>query len=129
MIEVVCGIIQNAEGHYLACRRPEGKHLGGLWEFPGGKIDAGETPAAALIRELREELGVEVEIGASLTPVEWRYEKSILLRPFLVRILSGELQAIEHDELIWCELADLKNRHWAPADEPILSELECIAAG
>ena len=55
MIDVVCGVIENSEGQFLACLRPAGKHLGGLWEFPGGKVDPGESPESALVRELQEE--------------------------------------------------------------------------
>jgi 8-oxo-dGTP diphosphatase len=76
MIDVVCGVVEDDAGNILVCRRPAGKHLGGLWEFPGGKIDPGETAASALIRELREELGIEVAPGQSLPEVVWPYEPS-----------------------------------------------------
>ncbi len=75
-IDVVCGVILDGEGRCLACRRPEGKHLGGLWEFPGGKVDAGEMPDAALVRELEEELGIRVEVGERLRDVRWDYARS-----------------------------------------------------
>jgi 8-oxo-dGTP diphosphatase len=124
MLQVVCGVIENPEGRFLACLRPAGKHLGGLWEFPGGKIDPGESPATALTRELKEELAVDVEVGRALTPVTWNYgEVTILLRPFLCRIISGELQAIEHEKLKWCAPEDFSQLVWAPADVPILREI------
>lgn len=87
MLEVVCGIIENAEGKILACRRGLERHLGGLWEFPCGKIDAGETAEAALARELHEELGITVRVGKSLVAtVEWTDGAvSIRLRGFSAR--------------------------------------------
>jgi len=103
MIDVVCGVIEDEGGRFLACLRPQGKHLGGLWEFPGGKVDPGETPEAALVRELMEELSVEIEVVSPLTPVVWAYdERTIRLFPFRCRITGGELHATEHEELLWC---------------------------
>ena len=124
MIEVVCGVIQDAGGRYLACLRPPSKHLGGFWEFPGGKVEAGELPEDALVRELREELAVEVEVGRRLEDVVWNYDGgAIRLMPFLCRILSGELRAVEHEELRWCVPDDFHAIPWAPADLPILKEI------
>lgn len=124
MIDVVCGVICNPAGEYLACQRPSGKHLGGLWEFPGGKVDPGETPQAALVRELREELAVEVETGDAMSPVVWNYEdRCIRLLPFLCRVLSGEPRAVEHAALRWCRPEELPLLHWAEADIPVLREI------
>lgn len=124
MIEVVCGIIRNERGEILMCRRPVGKHLGGLWEFPGGKVEAGEDFRQTLVRELREELVVTVVIGDSLQPVEWNYETgSIRLWPFLCEISEGKPAAIEHDELKWCALGEIFSLQLAPADRPVLEEL------
>jgi 8-oxo-dGTP diphosphatase len=124
MVEVVCGVIGNGMGAYLACQRPEGKHLGGLWEFPGGKVDPGETPQAALVRELMEELGVLVEVGEALEPVIWAYERTtIRLSPFRCKITSGELRNIEHQKLHWCSPSEFASFQWAEADLPILAQL------
>ena len=124
MIEVVCGIIEDGEGRFLACRRPKGKHLGGLWEFPGGKVDPGESLPNALVRELREELAIDVSVGEALDPVDWDYgSTSIRLHPFLCRIVGGELQPHEHDAVSWCAPDDLDSLEWAPADVPILASL------
>ena len=124
MIEVVCGVIEDAEGRYLACLRPVGKHLGGLWEFPGGKVDPGETPESALVRELREELAVEVEVGPPLFPVIWNYgERVIRLLPFYCHITGGKLRAMEHEELRWCLPRHFGDLRWADADIPILREI------
>lgn len=124
MIEVVCGVIENSNGQFLACLRPQGKHLGGLWEFPGGKVDPGESPEAALVRELREELAVEVAVGRPLSPVIWQYEAATIhLRPFLCAIIAGELRALEHERVLWCAPADFHQLPWAAADVPILGEI------
>ncbi|MEO5916648.1 MAG: (deoxy)nucleoside triphosphate pyrophosphohydrolase [Luteolibacter sp.] len=124
MIDVVCGVIEDVEGRYLACLRPVGKHLGGLWEFPGGKVDSGETPEAALIRELREELEVDVEVGLPLTPVTWNYDERVIrLLPYRCRIIGGELSAVEHELLRWCYPQHFGDLLWAAADVPILQEI------
>lgn len=123
MIEVAAGLVLDEAGRLLACRRPEGKHLGGKWEFPGGKVEIGESPAAALVRELEEELGVTVEIGRALTPVVWDYGRGpIRLHPFVCRIVAGEVHPHEHEEIRWCESEELPALDWAAADVPILAE-------
>jgi 8-oxo-dGTP diphosphatase len=123
MIEVVAGLILDETGRLLACRRPEGKHLGGKWEFPGGKVEDGESPAAALLRELAEELGIQVETGERLTPVVWDYGRGpIRLHPFVCRIVSGELHPHEHSEIRWSPRDELRALDWADADLPILAE-------
>ena len=123
MIGVAAGLILDEAGRLLACRRPEGKHLGGKWEFPGGKVEDGESPAAALLRELAEELGIQVETGQRLTPVVWDYGRGpIRLHPFVCRIVSGELHPHEHSEIRWCPREGLRALDWADADRPILAE-------
>lgn len=123
MIDVVAGLILDEAGRLLACKRPEGKHLGGKWEFPGGKLEAGESPEQALVRELEEELGIRIEAGAVLTPVVWDYGRGpIRLHPFVCRILGGELHPHEHSEIRWCSPDELKELDWAEADLPILGE-------
>jgi len=124
MIDVVCGVIQDEAGCYLACLRPHGKHLGGLWEFPGGKVEAGESAAVALVREMQEELGVHVEVGAPLTPVVWAYdERTIRLIPLRCRIVVGTPHPHEHEKFLWCRAEDFGDLAWAPADIPILHEI------
>jgi 8-oxo-dGTP diphosphatase len=122
MMDVVCGVIENPEGQFLACLRPAGKHLGGRWEFPGGKVDPGESPESALVRELLEELAVTV--GLPLGPVIWTYEEStIRLLPFRCKITGGALQALEHEKLFWCSPENFGDLPWADADVPILREI------
>lgn len=124
IIDVVCGVIRNESGEILACQRPQGKHLAGLWEFPGGKVDPGESPEVALIRELQEELSVTVSVGEALTPVFWDYgDRSICLHPFMCNIIRGELLATEHEALLWCTEQNFSSLSWAEADLPILDEV------
>ena len=130
MIEVVCGVIRNEQGCFLACLRPQGKHLGGQWEFPGGKVETGESPEAALVRELREELGVEVAVRDSLESVCWTYDRgAIRLRPYLCVITGGNLHPHEHERICWCAPGDFATLEWAAADLPILDQLRQQTAG
>lgn len=124
MIDVVCGVIHDEAGQVLACRRPAHKHLGGLWEFPGGKVEPTETPATALARELLEELGVVVEVGEAMTAVEWSYPSGMIrLMPYRCRITTGLPRPLEHAEVRWCPPDSLAALQWAAADLPILAEL------
>ena len=87
-------------------------------------MEPGESPEAALVRELREELAVEVEVGLPLSPVIWAYGESVIrLLPFRCRITEGELQSIEHEKLLWCHPKHFNDLVWAPADGPILGEI------
>ncbi|MFD2256976.1 (deoxy)nucleoside triphosphate pyrophosphohydrolase [Luteolibacter algae] len=126
MIEVVCGIVEARDGRILACRRGLDRHLGGLWEFPGGKVEPGETGEDALIRELREELQIDVEVGTALrSAVEWTDgQVSIRLRGYWCRISDNASPfALEHEELKWCTCDELKTLDWAEADIPLMTEI------
>jgi 8-oxo-dGTP diphosphatase len=114
----------------LVARRSAPEKLAGLWEFPGGKVEPGEAPEAALRRELDEELGIEVHLGVELpadTPSGWRLNDRASMRVWFAEILAGEPQALEdHDELRWVSLADpdeVLGLPWIPADFPIVREL------
>jgi 8-oxo-dGTP diphosphatase len=124
MTEVVCGVIVDDSGKVLACRRSLDRHLGGLWEFPGGKVEAGENPEVALRRELLEELGITVEVGERLDAVvEWSDGAvTIRLTGFRCRIRSGDVRALEHAEIRWCGLDELAGLDWAEADVPLVVE-------
>lgn len=123
MIQVVCAIIVRENRAVLVCQRAPGSHLGGLWEFPGGKVEPGESPEAALIREMREELAIEVRCGRALSPVEWDYGRGAMrLLPYLCRITAGEPRALEHAALRWCCCEEFSALEWAPADVPVWRE-------
>ncbi len=116
----------DAEGRVLLARRPEGKSMAGLWEFPGGKIEEGETPEAALIRELHEELGIDTweSCLAPLTFASHSYDDFHLLMPvFVCRKWKGIVQPREGQQLKWVHARDLRNYSMPPADRPLISVL------
>ena len=124
MIEVAAAMIR-AEGKVLVCRRPLGKAQGGKWEFPGGKIEPGETGEAALRRECREELGVALEVGAALADVTQEYpEKSIHLTLYEAWIAEGEPQKLEHSEMRWVQPEQFGEFDWCPADARLIRQLK-----
>ena len=124
MIPVACAIIQDDHGRLLIARRPEGKCLAGFWEFPGGKLEAGESPAEALCRELREELRIETEITDMLEEVEHDYEEfSVRLIPCIAKILAGKPEPTEHTEIAWLQPDQIDLNTMAPADVPILRQI------
>jgi 8-oxo-dGTP diphosphatase len=94
------------------------------WEFPGGKIEKGETAEECLIREIREELGIEIIIQNSLPFVEHHYDDfSIRLMPFICKINAGEIRLTEHAAFLWVERSELMEMDWAEADLPIMETL------
>jgi 8-oxo-dGTP diphosphatase len=123
---VVAVALIDAQGRVLLARRPEGKKMAGLWEFPGGKVDAGETPEAALVRELAEELGIEVSAN-DLAPFVFAshpYESFHLLMPvFLCRRWRGVPAPREGQALAWVEPERLVEYPMPPADRPIIPML------
>lgn len=106
----------------LASRRTGPPHLAGLWEFPGGKVDAGETDAEALARELREELGCEAVIGARIGP-DLLIGETAVLRIYLAHLTAGEPQLLDHDAHRWLTAGELDDVPWIPVDAPVVEEL------
>ncbi|GHA26753.1 NTP pyrophosphohydrolase [Devosia pacifica] len=122
---VACALV-DADRRVLIARRPEGKALAGLWEFPGGKLEENETPEAALIRELEEELGVNTQQAclAPLTFASYSYDNFHLLMPLYVcRKWTGQVIAREHAELKWVRPQKLRDYPMPPADEPLIAPL------
>ena len=114
------------DGRVLIAQRPAGKHLEGLWEFPGGKLRQGETPEAALIRELKEELGIDVAESclAPLSFASHAYEEFHLLMPLYVcRIWQGAVSAREGQQLKWVRPSKLGDWPMPPADTPLVAAL------
>ncbi|MGN6208680.1 8-oxo-dGTP diphosphatase MutT [Asticcacaulis sp.] len=125
-ILVVAAALVDSDGRVLIAQRPEGKQLAGLWEFPGGKVEPGETPEVALIRELEEELGIIVK-QACLAPFVFAshtYETFHLLMPlYLIRRWEGEPEAREHAALKWVRPNDMSQYPMPPADDPLVAWL------
>lgn len=124
VIEVSAGLVFRHGLLLITRRRPEA-HLGGLWEFPGGKVDAGETAENCLKRELMEELGIEVEIKELIETVEHDYpEKSVRLKFFRCQWLHNEPRAIGCEDFAWIGRPQLANYAFPPADAQLLKKLQ-----
>jgi len=120
MISVTCAIIKR-DGKILAVKRPRHKHQGGKWEFPGGKMESGETASECIVREIMEELSVGIEPLQQLIQIKHRYpDKEILLIPFLCKITSGVINLGEHEEAVWIKKDEISNLDWAAADLEII---------
>lgn len=125
LLVVACALV-DPDNRVLVTQRPEGKSLAGLWEFPGGKLEAGERPEPALIRELAEELGIEVKEAclAPLTFASYAYPEFHLLMPLYIcrrwegTVISGEGQALK-----WVRPGKLRDLAMPPADEPLIPPL------
>lgn len=123
-LHVLAGVLCDRQGRVLLAERPAGKHLAGLWEFPGGKREPGETPLAALARELKEELGITLVEAAPLIRVPWRYrERGLLLDAWCVTQWRGEPRSLEGQGLQWCLPSQVDPAMLAPADRAILQVL------
>jgi mutator protein MutT len=122
-LHVVAGLLLR-DGRVLLARRGPGMALAGAWEFPGGKVEAGETPRAALERELREELAIETRTGDRLAVSEFAGgDRPIRLEGWCSRLVSGEPVAREHDALAWLRPGEVDRESLAPADLPLLDAL------
>ncbi|MFB7407910.1 (deoxy)nucleoside triphosphate pyrophosphohydrolase [Streptomyces sp. NPDC056202] len=121
VVVVVAGALYD-RGRLLAARRSAPVELAGRWELPGGKLEPGESPEAALVRELREELGVEVEPGERI-PGEWPLKPGYVLWVWTARLLSGEPRPLEdHDALRWLTRSELDSVDWLDQDRPAVAE-------
>ena len=118
-INVVAAVIHNEHKEILCALRSPVMALPNLWEFPGGKIEEGESHETALIREIQEELNIEIEVGENVEDTYFEYENfTIQLTSYFASIKSGEMKATEHAELRWVTIDKLKDLEWAPADIP-----------
>ena len=126
LLLVAAAALIDADGRVLICKRPPGKALAGLWEFPGGKIEDGETPEACLIRELDEELGIKVAT-ACLAPFVFAshgYDSFHLIMPlYLCRRWEGLVQAREHEAIAWVKPNQMGAYPMPPADAPLVAWL------
>lgn len=123
MKEVTAAIIVH-DNRVLIARRGPGQKLAGKWEFPGGKIEAGETPEACLVREIKEELGVEIEIDGFFGESIYRYEKGeIRLLGYKAKLMSGDIRVTVHSQIRWIGQDELGDYDYAPADLPFVEKL------
>lgn len=121
-IEVVAAIIQS-DGAYFATQRGYGE-FEGMWEFPGGKIEPGESPEAALQREIQEELGIDITINRFLCTTDYDYPSfHLTMHCYLCEIKSGEIELREHKSARWLTAETLDSVEWLPADKEIVAPL------
>jgi 8-oxo-dGTP diphosphatase len=124
MILVVAAALYDAEGRVLIAQRPAGKHLAGHWEFPGGKVSPGESEGAALVRELREELGIEVRASRPFMRLTHAYpDRSVELSMWIVERFAGIPRGLDGQELRWVVPADLGREELLEADRPFVEAL------
>lgn len=124
-IEVVAAIIAH-ENRILATQRGSGEFKDG-WEFPGGKVEPGETPEQAIVREIKEELVVEIAPQKLVTTVEYDYPKfHLTMHCFLSRIVSGKINLLEHEDAKWLAREELDSVDWLPADVEVVQALKTV---
>lgn len=124
-VHVVAALIVH-DGRIFATQRGYGEWQG-YWEYPGGKVEPGETPQEALVREIREELATEIEVERHVTTVEWDYPAFHLsMRCYLCSVVSGTLTLLEHEAAAWLDRGHLRSVNWLPADEGILDQIEML---
>ena len=131
MLFVVAAALINQSGEILLQKRAEGRQMAGLWEFPGGKVERGESPESALARELKEELGIAVE-GQNLQPLTFASaplnSRNLLLLLYICRNWQGEPKPLDAAELLWVSPKDMHSLEMPPADVPLVSALEQLLA-
>ena len=127
-LHVACAIIEQ-EDKVLAAQRSSTMTLPLKWEFPGGKIETGESPEECLSRELKEELGISISIGTALSATTHSYpDFTVTLHPFTCRVAGGTITPHEHHALQWIEPHRMPELDWAAADLPVIGEYMAIAA-
>ena len=124
---VGAALLRDGPPQVLASRRTAPPHLAGYWEFPGGKLEPGESDEQGLVRELREELGVEVTVGPRLGG-DLLIGSTAVLRVYTARIVAGEPALVDHDEHRWLTAAELDDVPWLPVDLPLVAELRTLLA-
>jgi mutator protein MutT len=125
VIEVAAALVRDGEGRYLVTQRRQGSHLEGLWEFPGGKLEAGETPELGLRRELEEELTATFEVGPLVETIHWEYpDRTIVLRFYSCRHVSGPIEPREGQAMAWVSPERLGDYRFPPADSALVARLK-----
>jgi 8-oxo-dGTP diphosphatase len=125
VIEVTAALVRDAAGRYLITQRRRGSHLEGLWEFPGGKLEAGETPEVGLRRELEEELTATFAVGPLVETIHWEYpDRTVVLRFYDCRHVSGPIEPREGQAMAWVAPERLGDYHFPPADGALIQRLK-----
>ena len=113
IINVVAAAIEK-DGKFFCAQRPEGKSLGGFWEFPGGKLEDGESPEQALVREIKEELNSEIEIVSYINEASYDYNfGTVVMKTYHAKLISGNLELLEHQNSTWLAPNELDTLNWA----------------
>ena len=124
LVEVVAALIQDEKGRYLITQRRQGSHLAGLWEFPGGKRESGESLEEALRRELTEELSARFAVGERVDTVRWEYpERTIVIHFYRCRLESGTIEPREDQAMAWVAPERLSDFDFPPADRDLIARL------
>ncbi|WP_444900079.1 8-oxo-dGTP diphosphatase MutT [Microbulbifer sp. VAAC004] len=125
VIHVAVGVVRRSDGKILIARRPDHLHMGGRWEFPGGKVESGESVQQALTRELLEEVAIEVDQLQPLVEIQHEYaEKTVLLDTWQVTAFSGEAQGREGQETAWVAVQELNNYQFPDANQAIIAAIK-----
>jgi 8-oxo-dGTP diphosphatase len=129
LVEVVAALIQDDNGRYLITQRHKGSHLAGLWEFPGGKREPGESLEEALQRELTEELSARFGVGERVETVRWEYpERTIVIHFYRCRLESGTIEPREDQAMAWVAPERLSDFDFPPADRDLITRLRAGAS-
>lgn len=124
VVGVVAAIIENEEKEILIAKRKQGKSMGGFWEFPGGKIEPSEEPEESLVRELKEEMDIEIEVGEYFGENIHQYERmKVRLIAFKCKIVNGHIELKDHDEYAWVKAEELGGFVFAEADIKFVERL------
>ncbi len=124
LVEVAAALIQDEKGRYLITQRRQGSHLAGLWEFPGGKRESGESLEEALRRELTEELSARFAVGERVETVRWEYpERTIVIHFYRCRLESGTIEPREDQAMAWVAPERLSDFDFPPADRELIARL------
>ncbi len=125
MMDVVVAIIVNTEGKTLIAKRKQGKLMGGCWEFPGGKTEPGETIEHSVMRELKEEMDIDVSVGETIAEIDYHYDwGEVHLIALQTDIIGGKIKLLDHDEMAWVTMDQMSEYGITPADEPLIEEIK-----